>query len=190
MSPDGCPIFGTGADSDLEFTRQELKLRMVRGPLANPLCVGTRICNLVKRRSGKLVRRHVTDGVTAGLYGVHIDICERIENIRGINQPRPVKLDILAGRKVPVTMIPTLGDVSEASQLPTRNRAVRYCDPQHVSMQLQINAVHQSQRLKLVFCQCARQASANLIAVLSHALANEIPVKGVIAVQVLHSDSN
>ena len=49
-------------------------------------------------------------------------------------------------------------------------------------MQLQVDAVHQPQRLELVLGQLARQAALHLVAELRHALAHELRIEFVVAV--------
>lgn len=55
-------------------------------------------------------------------------------------------------------------------------------DPRHIGVQLQIDAVHQPQRLELVLGQFAAAAAVDLIAELRDALADQGGVKLVIAI--------
>ncbi len=70
----------------------------------------------------------------------------------------------------------------QLAHLLRRQRAVGHGDAQHVGVQLQIETVHQPQRLELVFGQFARQAARHLAGELVHPLADELGVEFVIAV--------
>ena len=74
------------------------------------------------------------------------------------------------------------GDVRELAHLARGERAVGNGDTQHVGVQLQVYAIHEAQRLELVLGQLARDAAADLVAELRHALAHELRVELVVAV--------
>ena len=86
--------------------------------------------------------------------------------------------------KWPVAAVVDPGDVGELAQLPRGERAVGDGDAQHVGVELQVDAVHQPQRLELVLGELARQPAADLVAELGHALAHELGVELVVAVHV------
>ena len=73
-------------------------------------------------------------------------------------------------------------DVGQHAQLVRRQRAVGNGDPQHVGVQLQIEAVHQPQRLELVLGQLAGQAARDLVAEFRDALGDQRPVEVVVEV--------
>ena len=60
-------------------------------------------------------------------------------------------------------------DVREPAHLLRGKSAVRHVDPQHVGVQLQIQAVHEAQRPELVFVELAVQATVHLAAKLRDA---------------------
>ena len=64
-------------------------------------------------------------------------------------------------------------DAREGVQLCRGERAVRDSDPQHVGMELHINAVHPAQRHELVFGELAREPPRHLIAELAHAFGDQ-----------------
>ena len=66
--------------------------------------------------------------------------------------------------------------------LARRQRAVGNRDAQHVGVKLQIEPVHQPERLELVFGQLARQAARHLAAKLRDALVDELLIEFVVAV--------
>ena len=73
-------------------------------------------------------------------------------------------------------------DMRQHAHLLGRQRAVGNGDPQHIGVQLQIDAVHQPQRLEFVLGQFAGQAAANLIAEFSDALIDERLVEIVVEI--------
>ena len=94
----------------------------------------------------------------------------------------PVELQVLARGEVAGAAVVDARDVGELAHLARGQRAVGDGDAQHVGVQLQIDAVHEPQRLELVLGQLARQAPADLVAELRHALAHELRIELVVAV--------
>jgi hypothetical protein len=74
--------------------------------------------------------------------------------------------------------------VRQHAHLLGRQRAVRDRDPQHVGMQLQIDAVHQAQDLELVLGQLAGEPAAHLVAEFIDALVDQRLVEIVVAVHL------
>ena len=104
------------------------------------------------------------------------------EDIGHVDQLRPVELQILPRREMAVALVVFARDVRELAQLPRRQRAVGNGDAQHVGVKLQIEPVHQPQRLELVLGQFARQPARDLAAKLLDALVDEALVEFVIAI--------
>ena len=73
-------------------------------------------------------------------------------------------------------------DMRERAKLIRRQRAIRNRDPQHVGVKLQIDAVHQPQRLEFVFGQFARQPARHLIAKFVHPFGHQRAVEIVVDV--------
>ena len=160
---------------------------MISRPLANPLRVGSGIGDLIECGAGKLVGRYITNGVAAGLDGVHINVGQRVEDIGRIHQLGPVKLNILTCSEVAVAAIPTLGDSCQSPQLLTRQGTVGDGHSKHVGVKLQINAIHQTQWFEFILGQGSGEAPRHLIAILGDALTNKLAVKSVIAIQAQDS---
>src|SRR3546814_3448713 len=72
--------------------------------------------------------------------------------------------------------------MGELAELTRRQRAVGHGDPQHIGMELQVDAVHQAQRLEFVLAELAGEPAPDLPAELLHALFHESPVEFVVAV--------
>src|SRR5262249_48270203 len=61
-------------------------------------------------------------------------------------------------------------------------RSIRDRDPEHVCVELQVDAIHQPERLELVFGQLAGDATFDLIAELGDPLGYKLTVELVVAV--------
>src|SRR5262245_61210098 len=81
-----------------------------------------------------------------------------------------------------VAAIPAPADHGELAELPWRQHAIGDGDAQHVSVQLQIEAIAQAQGAELVLGQLAGEPSLNLLAELRHTLTHEGVVELVITV--------
>ena len=77
----------------------------------------SRINPLIRGHTGKGVTGHVANAIAAGLNGMHLHAGQFVQNIRDIDQFRPVKLYILAGGKVAIALVIGLGDVTQHAQL-------------------------------------------------------------------------
>ena len=75
--------------------------------------------------------------------------------------------------------------VRERAHLVGGERAVGDGDPQHIGVQLQIDAVHQSQRLEFLFRQLPGQATSDLVAEFADALVDEGAVEVVVNVHIM-----
>ena len=92
----------------------------------------------------------------------------------------PVELEILPRGEMAVVAVVAPRDMRERAQLIRRQRAVGNGDAQHIGMKLQIDAVHQPQRLELVLGQFARQPARDLVAEFGDALVDQRAVKIVV----------
>ena len=104
------------------------------------------------------------------------------QDVRRVLQLDPVELDVLARGEMAVALVVAARDVRQLAHLPRRQRAVGNGDAQHVGVELQIEAVHQPQRLELVLGQLAGEAAVHLVAELRDALVDEGLVVVVVAV--------
>ncbi len=179
---DGGPVVLGRRDSHLEFARQEAELRMQRRPLSDDLRVRARVGHLVGRGAGKVVGRDVANAVAGRLDGVHLDIGQFLEDVGDVGELGPVELEVLPRGEVAVTPVVHPGDVRKLAHLSRRQRAVGDGNAQHVGVQLEIDTVHQPQRLELVFGQFAGDAAAHLVAELRHPLAHELCIELVVAI--------
>ncbi len=137
---------------------------MQRRILPQQLGPDARIVDLARRHAGPLVGGDVADAVAAGLNAVHADGGKVGHRIGQVGQLDPVELDVLPRREVAVAAVIFARDMRQHAHLRRRQRAVGNGDAQHVGMQLQIDAVHQAQRLELVLGQLAGKAALHLIA--------------------------
>ena len=166
----GAVALGAG-HGDLELARQEDEFRMQRRPLAEDLGIGPRVGDLVGGGAGEMVGGDVADAVARGLDGVHLDLGEMVEDVGDVLQRRPVELEVLPRGEVAVAAVVLPRDEGEHAQLRRVQRAVGDGDPQHVGVELQVDAVHQPQRLELVLGQLAGEAALDLAAELRDPLA-------------------
>lgn len=73
-------------------------------------------------------------------------------------------------------------DLRQLAQLGGRHHAIGHGDAQHVGVKLEIEAVHQPDRLELLLRQLAGQPALDLFAELLDALGDELPVDLVIVI--------
>ena len=180
MKFDRSAIFGRACDGNLEFARQVGEFRMQRRPLADQFRPNTGIIDFFGVNAGVLIGGHVTDAITRRLNRVHFNACQFFQNVRRIFKARPVELNILTGREVAVSPVISACDLAQFPHLRRRQQTVRNGDPQHVRMQLQIKAVHQAERLKLVFGHLAGQTTAHLASELIDAVLDKSIVEFII----------
>ena len=76
-----------------------------------------------------------------------------------------------------VAAIVAARDMRQRAHLLRRQRAVGNGDAQHIGVELQIDAVHQPQRLELVFGQFAGQPARHLIAEFRDPLGDQVRSK-------------
>ncbi len=119
---------------------------------------------LVGGGPGELVRRDIADAIAAGLEGMHLDRRQFGQQIGRLLQLDPVVLDVLARGEMRVIAVVFARNVRQHPQLRPRQRAVRNGDAQHIGVQLQIQAIHQPQRLEGVLGDFIVQAACDLIA--------------------------
>ena len=92
----------------------------------------------------------------------------------------PVELDVLARGEMAVVAVIAPRHMRQRAQLRGGQRAIRNGDPQHIGVQLQINAVHEPQRLEFVFGQFAGEAARDLIAEFADTLVHKRAVEVVV----------
>ena len=170
------------ADRDLELARHEGKFRMQRHVLADHLGTDARILDLVGRDARPLVGRDVAHVIAARLHAVHADSGEIGHGVGQFCKLDPVVLNVLPRGEMAVAAIVAARDMRQHAQLLRRQRAVGNGDAQHVGVQLQIDAIHQPQRLEFVLGQFARQAARDLVAEFGDALGDQRAVEIVVEV--------
>ena len=150
---------------------------MQRHVLADQLGPDARILDLVGRDAGPLVGGDVAHAIAAGLHAVHADAGEIGHGVGQFGELDPVELDVLPRGEMAVAAIVAARDMRQHAQLLRRQRAVGDGDAQHVGVQLQIDAVHQPQRLEFVLGQFARQPARDLVAEFGDALGDSVRSK-------------
>ena len=155
---------------------------MQRHVLADELGPDARVFDLVRRNAGPLVGGDVAHVVAAGLHAVHADTGELRHGVRQLLKLDPVELNVLPRGEMAVAAIVTPRHARQHAQLLRRQRPVGNRNPQHVGVKLQIDAVHQPQRLELFLGQFARQAARDLIAKLRDPLGDQRAVECIVKV--------
>ena len=113
---------------------------------------------------------------------MHFHLSQGVENGRHVFQLRPVELNVLPRCPVAIALVIFLGDHGKLLELPGIQRAIGNGHPQHIGMKLQIEPVHQAQRLELIFSDFAFNAPLHLIAELGCARLHKVIVKFVVAI--------
>jgi len=116
---------------------------MQRRPLAKDFRIGPRIGDLVGGSPREMIGGDVAERIAAGLNAMHLDIGERVQDIRHIDQLDPVILEIGARSEMAVATIPFAPNHGELAKLPWAEHAVGDGDAQHVGVQLKIKPVPQ-----------------------------------------------
>ena len=177
-------IVGGRGQRDLELARQEGEFRMQRAVLAQHLGPDARVLDLARGDAGPLVGGDVAHAIAAGLHAVQPDFGEVRHHVGEVFELDPVELDVLPGGEVAVAAIVAAADVGEHAQLIRRQRPVGDRDPRHVGVELQIDAVHQPQRLELVLGELAGQPAPHLVAKFGDALGDEGAIEFVVEIHV------
>ena len=164
VQPHRRAVFFRRDHRDLELAGQVGELRVEARPLAHQLGIGAGVDHLVRRRAREVIGRDVADAVAAGLDGVHLDRRKVRKRIGAVFQLDPVVLDVLARGEVAVAPVILVGDCRQHCHLAAVERAIGDRDAQHIGVELQIEPVHQPQRLELVLGQLAFEAAARLVA--------------------------
>ncbi len=176
-----------GDDCDLELARQIAELRMEARPLAQQLGIRARVDDLVRCRPGEVVGRDIANAIAAGLDGVHLDLGEVGKNVGRLFQLDPVVLDVLPRGEVPVSAVVFVRDVGQGVHLAAVQRAIGNGDAQHVGVQLEIQTIHQPQRLELVLGQLAVETALRLVAKFRNARVDHLLVVLVIGIHQITS---
>src|SRR4029450_13097545 len=143
VEQDGSAIFGGASDGEFELARQPTEFRMHGRPLTDHLAPGSRILEFVDGCASERIGGGVAERSAAGLNAMHLDIGERVQDIRHIDQLDPVILEIGARSEMAVATIPFAPNHGELAKLPWAEHAVRDGDAQHVGVQLKIKPVPQ-----------------------------------------------
>ena len=111
---------------------------MIRRPLADQLGDGAGIGNFIGGGPCKMIGCDIANGVATGLNGMHFHVSQGLQNVGHVFKFWPIKLNVLPCGEMAIAFVPTLYDYCELVHLAAVEGAVGNCDPQHVSMQLQI----------------------------------------------------
>lgn len=153
--------------------------------LAQHFGVRTRIDDLVGGDAGVRIGRGVADAVARGLDGVHLHRGQVAQDVRGLFQLDPVKLDVLAGGEVAVAAVILAGNVGEHAHLLGRQQTVWHGDAQHIGVTLHVQPVLQAQRHEFGFGQLIGEAAPYLVAVLCDAFTHDKMVVLVVLIHIL-----
>ena len=168
-----CPVFRRTGYRDLELAREEGELGMKRGPLPQNFAKRTRVKQFIGCHAGELIGSDIAHAIATGLNGVHFDASQIGEDVRGILQPGPVVLDVLAGGEMSIAAVIASRNVREHAQLRRRQQAIGNGHAQHRRMTLDVQAILQTQWPELVLAQVAGEKTAHLIAVLRDAFVDD-----------------
>ena len=182
MRAHGGAVVRAAGDGDFELARQIGEFRVVGGPLAEDFRVEARVHDLIGGGTGEMVGGDVADAIAAGLDGVHVRLRQSGEDGGRVFQTRPVELDVLARGEMAVATVVMAGDIGELAHLGRAEHAVGDRDAQHVAVQLEVEPVHQPQRLELILGELAGEAAGGLVAELGRAVAQELAVVFVVLV--------
>ena len=118
---------------------------------------------------------------------MHLHARQLGEDVGDLLQARPVELQVLARREVPVAAVVPARDVGELAQLPRREQPVGDRDAQHRRVALDVQAVAQPQGTEFFFRQLAGEKTLGLAAELPHPLVYQPLVDLVVDVHVRRS---
>src|SRR6478609_862527 len=170
-----------------EIEDPRLWAELERQVLAQQFRPQPRILDLARRDARPLVGGDIAHTIAAGLHAVQSGVRQIGHRVGQLFQLDPVELDVLARGEMAVVTVVAPRHVRQRAQLRGGERAIRNGDPQHIGVQLQINAVHEPQRLELFFRQFSREAARDLIAEFADTLVHKRAVEVVVNVHVLSS---
>ncbi len=139
---------------------------------------------MVLPTNGPLVGRDVAHAVAARLHAVQACARELGHGVGQLFELDPVELDVLPGCEMAVVAVVAARDMRQRAHLLRRHGAVGNGDPQHIGVELQIDAIHQPQRLELVLGQFPGEPARDLIAELGNALGDQRAVEIVVKIHV------
>ena len=169
-------------ERDLELARQEGEFRVQRQMLAQQFRPDARILDLVGRDAGPLIGGDVTHAIAAGLHPVQSGARQIGHGVGQFIELDPVELDVLPRGEMAVVAVVAARNMRQHAQLVGGERAVGDSDPQHIGVQLQIDPIHEPQRLEFLFRQFAGQAAIDLVAELVHPLGHQRAVEIVVKI--------
>ena len=140
MQGHGCAVAGRAGQGNLELAGQVGEFRVEDRVLAQQFGVDAGIGKLVPGPSGVVIGSDVAHAVTRGLDRGDLHFGQFLQDVRNVFQLDPVVLDVLARGEMAEVPIVGAGDVREFPKLPGREAAVGHVDPQHVGMQLHVEA--------------------------------------------------
>src|SRR3989454_661266 len=172
-----CAVHG-----ELELARKVGELGMERGPLADDLAPHKGIDDLVLRDAGEMIGGDIAEGIARGLDRVHLHGGELGEDVGRLRKLRPVQLEGLSRAEMAGAAVVFAGDMRELPQLLRRQQPVRDRDPEHRRVTLDVEAVPEAQRAKLIVGELAGEKAPRLVAELDDALVDELLVDFVVEI--------
>ena len=113
---------------------------------------------------------------------MHLDGGKLGENIGHVLELRPIELNVLARREMPVASIVLAADSRQRAQLQRGQKPIRNRNPQHRRVLLDVQAILQTERSEIVFREVAGEVSPRLVAILRDALVDKTLIEAVIAI--------
>ncbi len=166
----------------MRSARQVREFGMQGSPLANELGIGQRVGDFVTGDTAKMVAGYIANAIAGRLYRMHLDLGKLGENIGNVLEFRPIELEVLARREMPVASIVFAADACQGPELPGRQQAIGNRDPQHRRVLLDVQTVLQPERPEIVLRELAGEIPPRLIAKLRDTLVDEALVEAVVAI--------
>src|SRR5437588_388465 len=116
---------------------------------------------------------------------MHLDRGKLSQYVGNVLELRPIELDVLPRREMPVASIVLAADARQCAQLARRQQPVGNRDAQHRRVLLDVQAVLQAERAEIVLGELTGEISLRLVAKLRDALIDEALIEGVIAVHAV-----
>ncbi len=136
---------------------------MQRRPLSQDFGVRPRIGDFIVPDAGEMIGGHVANAVSRGLDRVHFHARELGQHVGHILERRPMELEILARGEMAVAAVVIARELGELAHLARVEDAIRNRDPQHVGVQLQIDAIHQAMGAELLLGKFPAEAPRHLV---------------------------
>ncbi len=113
---------------------------------------------------------------------MHFNTGEFIQDRRHVGEFRPVELDVLPCGEVAVAAVIGACHMGQHPHLSRVQRAIGNGHPEHIGMKLQIDPVHQPQRLEGILADLASKPPRDLVAKLIDAVGDKGVIEFVVTI--------